>query len=371
MEHDSVIIEIDGEEIDDLIEDLVQLEVELDDEMASLFRLKLSMPLLPDGAWSHLDDERLRVWKSVAISGGFESGAEELISGYITHVKPSFSPCENQVALEIWGMDASVLLDREEKLKDWPNKKDSDIAQEIFSLYSLSAEVEDTAVIHDEAISTILQRDTDMQFLKRLALRNGYECFVDGTTGYFRSPALDDDPQPLLAAHFGDETTLGEISLEVNALAPAQVAMFQIDRTSKEIIEATANASQQTLLGEIDAEGLLPPGTGPGLIHVGRNGASGPAEMTALCQGLFHEAEWFVTVQGEVAANNYGHVLRPRRTVTIKGIGETYSGIYYVTHVTHSFGAGGYAQKFCAKRNAILPSGNEDFESAGRLDGLL
>ena len=371
MEHDSVILEIDGGDATDLVDDLLQLEVELDEDMAGMFRLKLSMPLLPDGVWSHLDDERLRVWKTVAISGGFESGTEELISGYITHVKPTFNPCENQVELELWGMDSSVLLDREEKLKDWPNKKDSDIAQEIFSLYGLSAEVEDTAVIHDEAISTILQRETDIQFLRRLALRNGFECFVEGTTGHFRSPTLDEDPQPVLAAHFGDDTTLGEIKFEINALTPSQVAMYQIDRTSKEVIEATASGSQQTVLGDTDADGLLPAGTDPGIVYVGRNGTSGSAEMSALCQGLFHESEWFVTAEGDIAANQYAHVLKPRKTVPIKGIGETFSGLYYVTHVTHRFSPGGYTQHFCAKRNAILPTGDEDFGDGAGLGGLL
>jgi hypothetical protein len=94
--------------------------------------------------------------------------------------------------------------------------------------------------------------------------------------------------------------------------------------------------------------------------------------MAALCQGLFHEVEWFVTAEGEIAGNQYGHVLKPRGTVTIKGVGETYSGIYYVIHVTHSFTSNGYTQSFRAKRNALMPTGTEDFAaSSERLSGLL
>ena len=94
--------------------------------------------------------------------------------------------------------------------------------------------------------------------------------------------------------------------------------------------------------------------------------------MAALCQGLFHEAEWFVTAEGEIAGNQYGHVLKPRGTVTIKGVGETYSGIYYVTHVTHTFTSSGYTQSFRAKRNALMPTGTENFAaSSARLGGLL
>ena len=108
-----------------------------------------------------------------------------------------------------------------------------------------------------------------------------------------------------------------------------------------------------------------------GQVYVGCNGAADTVEMEALCRGLYHRAEWFVTAQGEVNANNYAHVLMPRKPVTVKGIGETYSGIYYVNHVTHIFTGNGYKQKVRMKRNAVLPAGNEDFGgNAGLLGGL-
>jgi hypothetical protein len=53
-------------------------------------------------------------------------------------------------------------------------------------------------------------------------------------------------------------------------------------------------------------------------------------------------------------------------------VGETYSGIYYVTHVTHSFTSSGYTQFFRAKRNALMPTGTEKFAAfSARLGGLL
>ncbi|MBD1836290.1 phage late control D family protein [Cyanobacteria bacterium FACHB-472] len=365
-------ITIDDEEVSDLYQNLVSFEVELDDELAAMFRLHIAIALQPDGSWTHLDDEQFRVWQPITITAGLESGTQELISGYITHVKPSFAPDITQCTLEVWGMDGSVLMDREEKLKDWPNKKDSDIAAEIFSQYGFTPETEDTVVIHDEAISTTIQRETDIQFLRRLALRNGFECYVEGKTGYFRSPKLDAPPQPVLAVHFGDETNVQQFSLEVNALTPANVAMFQVDRATKEILDVTTETSQQPALGETDASGLLTAGMNPGVVVVGGVVATGQPEMNALCQGLYDQGSWFVTGVGEVAANDYGHVLRARQTVTIKGIGETYSGIYYVTHVTHSFTTEGYTQSFRMKRNGLLPTGAEEFSaSSGLLGGLL
>ncbi len=290
--------------------------------------------------------------------------------GYITHVKPYFDPDPTQCHLEIWGMDGSVLMDREEKLKAWPNKKDSDIAAEIFRLYGFSPQVKDTQVIHDEAVSTIIQRETDMQFLKRLALRNGFECYVEGDTGYFGPPQVDTPPQPVLAVHFGNETSVERFSIDIDALTPAGVTMFQIDRLNKEVLEATVQGGEQKALGKTDALGLLATGMDPGQVFLGKNAATGNPEMTALCQGLYHQAAWFVTGEGEVVANKYGHVLRPRRTVTIKGLGETHSGEYYVTHVTHAFTREGYTQAFRVKRNGLYLTGSEVFSGSGGSLGI-
>ena len=222
-------------------------------------------------------------------------------------------------------------------------------------------------MIHDEEVSTIIQRETDIQFLKRLALRNGYECFVDGDTGYFRPPAVSDSPQPVLAVHFGDETNVNRLALEVNALTPANVAMFQVDRIDGKILDAAADSARHPAWGAKQLADYLQPGMPPGLVYIGQTVTTGNSEMTGLCQGLYDRGEWFVTGHGEVAANEYGSILKPRRTVTIKGIGETHSGVYYVTHVTHAFTSGGYTQAFRVKRNALAPTGAEDFSMGGGL----
>ncbi len=373
IENENFSIEIEGQEIEDLYPDLNQLEIELDDELAGMFRMTFAMSQDSTGLWLYLDDERLQVWQEVVIRAGFGEGIEEVISGYITHVKPRFEMDAAQSTLEIWGMDRSVLMDREEKLKDWPNKTDSDIATEIFGNYGLSPALEATDIVHDEAISTIIQRETDIQFLKRLALRNGFECYVEGTTGYFRPPQISAAPQPLLALHFGEESNLTQFSLEVNALDAANIEMLQVDRTNKEVLEASATSSQQTALGQDNAEALLGSGMNPGQFFIGKNTATGNPEMTALCQGLYHEAAWFVSGEGTIAGGQYGHLLVPRGTVTIKGLGETHSGIYYVTQVTHRLTAEGLMQSFKVKRNGLMPTGSENFssESSGLLEALL
>jgi phage protein D len=369
MQHDNLRIEIGGAEIDDLYRDLVSLEVELDEELAGMFRMTVALRLNADGSWTYLDDDQFVIWQRVVVTAGLADDSRQLLTGYITHLRPQFTTGLEQSRLSIWGMDASVLMDRVDKLKDWPNKKDSDIASETFRAYRLTPQVTDTDVIHDEEVSTIIQRETDMQLLRRLALRNGYECFVDGDTGCFRPPAVDDTPQPVLAVQFGAETNVNRFSLEVNALAPADVAMSGVDHVTGDVLDTSAESTGETILGASPADSYLAAGMAPGLVHIGQTVTTGGPEMTALCQGLRDHGEWFVTGEGEVAANQYGSILTPRGTVTIKGIGETHSGVYYVTHVTHTFSAAGYTQVFRVKRNALMPTGGEDF-SAGK-DGPL
>jgi phage protein D len=369
MQHENLKIEIDGSEIQELYNDLISLEVELDEELAGMFRINVALLLQADGTWTYLDDDRVAIWKQVVITAGLDDNTEQLISGYITHIRPAFGTGLDQCSLEVWGMDASVLLDREDKLKDWPSRKDSDIASEIFSTYGLTAQVEDTDVVHDEQVSTIIQRETDIQFLKRLALRNGFECYVDGNTGYFQPPRLDSDPQPLLAVQFGADTNVNRFHLEVNALATTNVTMFQIDHDTKQVLDAISTPGNQKALGASAADSFLGAGMTPGVVCIGKTVTTGSSEMTALCQGLYDEGEWFITGEGEVAANQYGNVLKPRGPVTIKGIGETYSGVYYVTHVTHVFTSDGYIQRFRVKRNGLQPTGSEQFSGDG--GGLL
>jgi phage protein D len=363
-----VTVKIDGTELTDLYDGMT-LELEIDDDLAAICHLVLPLLQATDGTWGLLDDERLQVWKQLTIQIGFDDPPEDLFTGYITQIRPQLPTDLGQCRVELWALDTSVLLDREDKLKDWPDKKDSDIATEIFESYGLTAQVEVTEISHDSEVSTIIQRETDMQFLRRLALRNGFECFVAGGTGYFQAPALDDEPQPMLAAHGQDDTNLLDIAFEINALAPSNITMTQIDHSTKEIVQAVVESSDRRALGQIGSAGLLQGGVSAAQVQVARAVATGLPEMTTLCQGLFQRGDRFVTASGEIAANAYGHVLSPRATVTIKGVGETYSGVYYVTHVSHRLSVAGYTQHFKAVRNGLRPTGSEDF--GGGAGGLL
>jgi len=366
----SATLEIDDTDASDILLSLTEMEIEDDHRLTSSFRIKLAIDLLGDGTWNCLDDERLALWKKLSIKVTVGDEEAELIKGYITHIKPHIEDEENSYVV-VMGLDGSCLMGLEEKIKDWPNKTDSDIATEILQSYSLEAQVDAVDVVHEDTVSTIIQRETDIRFLKRLARRNGFDCFVKGDTGYFSKPAFTDEPQPLLASNFGGETNLLSFAAALNALRPTKVAMSQIDTVAKEIVAADVEEGDQKKLGRDGALSLTVPNGNSSKMFVKQAVATSQAEMENLCVAFLDEAEWFIQAEGKINTAVYGSVLQTRKLVPIKGVGESFSGVYYVTNVKHTFSDGNYFQSFIGRRNALAPSGESDFSGASLLGGLL
>lgn len=356
---------IDDTEALDLFADLLEMEVEEDHRLAAAFRIKVATTRGDDGLWDYLDDERVKLWQKLAVTVTADDEEQELIAGYVTHLRTHIAPEEDGSYVEILGMDATSLMGLEEKIKDWPSKSDSDIAREVFQLYGLAAVADETGVLRDEVINTTIQRETDIQFLKRLARRNGFECFVKGGTGYFRKPVLTEPPQPVLAAHFGDETTLTSFEAKADALRPTKVEAHQLDVIAKEAQATAVESSELRTLGRDAALSLsAPEGVAP-LLLVKHAVAASTQELKNLGGALLEEAGWFVEGRGEVDSSVYGAVLQARRLVPVKGVGEAFSGLYYVTNVRHVFGGDRYTQHFTARRNALAPTGPADFAGGG------
>jgi hypothetical protein len=60
-----------------------------------------------------------------------------------------------------------------------------------------------------------------------------------------------------------------------------------------------------------------------------------------------------VTASGEVDGLRYDAVLEPRRTVDVRGVGESYDGSWYVNSVGHSIRKGEYKQSFELSREGL------------------
>jgi phage protein D len=362
----SASVMISGQPAPDLLPSVLELDVEEDRDMASVLRMKLAMYKPESGLWTFLDDDRIQLWAPIAVSAKIADDEQALFSGFITDIRGHFDIDDNASYVLIQGMDATCLMAIEEKIKDWPNMSDSDIATQILSNYHLTPQVDDTGVVHDDKIATIIQRGTDFHFLKKLARRNGFECGVRGDQGYFRKPVLNSKPLPVLAVLFGGDTNVASVDTHVNALRPVSLAMHQIDTIGKQAQDATIASSDQVQLGKNGTLSVTVPNRVQSKVIVKHAVATGIPEMQNLCQAIYDRAEWWMEAKGYVDSVAYGTFLRAQSLVPMKGVGEIFSGIYYLTNVRHVLTVNGYLQHFTGRRNAMAPN-DSDFTQAASL----
>jgi len=61
-----------------------------------------------------------------------------------------------------------------------------------------------------------------------------------------------------------------------------------------------------------------------------------------------------VTANGSLDVLRYGHILKARRLVGVRGAGVAFDGLYYVKSVTHNIKRGEYKQSFTLSRNGLI-----------------
>jgi hypothetical protein len=78
--------------------------------------------------------------------------------------------------------------------------------------------------------------------------------------------------------------------------------------------------------------------------------------LQAAAIGAAEAARTADTVAGNGSLNvmRYGHVLKARQLVEVRGAGMAFDGRYYVTRVTHTLKRGEFTQQFTLSRNGLL-----------------
>lgn len=370
------IVRVDGATYEDLVSDMIAIEVCERVNEPSSFALQVAIFPKKDGTWTRLDaapdpsEGGFAPWQRITVSAGYSDKPDVLIDGYVSGVAPRFETAPADCHLLVWGYDASHLMDIEEKVVDWPDKKYSEIASAIFSSYGLTPQVKDTQVVHKQENELLIQRGTDWQFLKRLADRVGFELSVRGGNGVFAPPDLSKTPQKDLAAHFGPAATnLQWFEPRVVANLPSRYSMSRINPVTKAVESLSVSESPQKKLGKRDGEELRSGRACSQKVAaiVTPEPLVSEQAMSDLATGLRRQADWIVTGEGEIEGTLYGSVLRSGRPVLIKGVGKTYSGSYYVTEVIHRFTPERYSQRFRVVRNGVGLLGSESFGDATAL----
>src|SRR6188768_2666066 len=152
--------------------DVIEVQERLGEPTTYRLRYTLSIgegdfPLLTSG---NLDaGARLSV---VAEAG--KDKTETLVKGPVHGQQIHFDHGGAASWVEVLGSDRSIELDREVRAAIWPDGKPSDAIRTIIGRYApLQADVEDSPSRFEEQKHALVQRDSDLGFVRRLARRHG------------------------------------------------------------------------------------------------------------------------------------------------------------------------------------------------------
>lgn len=338
-----------------------EIEVDATTEMASAFRLRLGIAQTALGDWSVLELDLFRPLLPVSIRVQSGLGAPEaIINGYVSNQEVTYADEPGQSVLEVTGMDATMLMNLQEKVMPWPNVPDSAIAAAIFGQYALVPQVQPTAPVLVEPEGTTTQRGTDIRFLRRLAQRNGFDCYVQPEPlsgvdmGYFQPPSLLGLPQAVISVNMGEQTNVIGFKVRYEMTRPTTAVAASLDIATKSPQPALAPVALQVPLG---LEGSLMRIIPPPIVRPAETGQMRSAELQTAAQAIVDRSTWTVVAEGQVGSEI--GVLRPGKIINVRGAGRVFNGSYYVTRVTHTITSDNYMQRFEAKRNAVGMTGTE------------
>jgi len=361
---------------DNLLNALSSLEVEENADLSGAIQLNFAISRSEADDLTFVNDAGLQPFANLAIIATPEDKPDECIfDGYVLSHKLHLETGITNSSLQVWGQDASWLMNLEEKTREWVDVTDASVANTIFNEYGFtpdSGNTEDDSPSHTEDGHSLMQRGSDIQFLRNLARRNGKLCRVACTTtpgkctGYFASPKLDGDPLLTLTLNDPEAWTVRALDFDWDVTRPSAVKASQalFSDNNEDGVSGDTNDSELPLL---DARSLADfAGKPMTVLLTAPVDAAGELQLRA--KSLLRESGWFVRCEGEADVSRLSAVLRVGTVVQIEGVGSLNSGKYYVWSVRHTITADSHKMKFTLVRNAV---GAPPQNSSGLLGGLL
>jgi len=313
----------------------------------------LTTTLIPAGYF----DPGIRVILVVTVNGV----PTPVIDGLITRQEVGISDNIGQSVLTVTGEDVSVAMD----LIKWqgipmpPSPAAGRVAM-IIAFYAMFGMI---PLVIPELFPSIplptdrieMQQGTHLEYINKLAQDNGYVFYVDpgpvpGTnTAYWGPEIRIGVPQPALNVDFDSGSNVTSLNFSYDGLArstyittiqeqisklPIPIPIPDIDPLKPPLAIKPAPALRVDLTD--DTAKLNP------IEALGRSVARASASADA------------VTGQGQLDVARYGHVLKARSLVGVRGAGTAYDGLYYVKSVTHNIKRGEYTQSFTLARNGLI-----------------
>jgi phage protein D/phage baseplate assembly protein gpV len=345
------LLQVDGQSApQSLMDDILHISVEESLHLPGMFTLTFRNSKAPGQQeaefWEH--EHLFQIGKTVKI--GFKSGTTQstefehevkdyILEGEITGMETHFTS-GSQAPIIIRGYDVSHRLHRGRHNRSFQNMTDSDVVKKIVNEMGIPiATVDSSGAPHDYIFQ---ENQTNMEFLRERAARNGFELFVQNGKLHFRKPKLDDELELQWlkqVTEFQVRVTSAEQvkRVEVRGWDYQQKRPFVATKSSDQVLTTTDHGN-----GTKTSTAFQGKPSDPTFIVVDQPMFTSQ-EAETIAQALFNELVGeFVQADAKAEGNP---AIRPGKGVKLTKMGK-YSGKYYVTEARHIYSERHYTTEF-------------------------
>lgn len=326
---------------------VVDVMVDLDGAIPSMFSITLTGSASRADDLSWLDDDQLfALGNEVDIHLGYADDLATVIVGELTGLEPEFA-CDRPPSLTLRGYDRRHRLQRGRHTRTFTQLKDSDIASQMASEVGLTAEVQDSRVTHDYLLQT---NQTNLAFLKERASLIQYEVVVENKTLFFR-PVGNADGSALTLTLDHDLLTFSPRLSSMQQVNQVVVQGWNIQEKAPFTGQSANGDEVSTMGGQASGSRLTDQAFGTAVAQVVDVPVMTQAEVDQVAKAYLNRSGLHF-IEGDGAC--WGRTdLKPGQVITLEGLGQQFSGQYYVTAVTHRYRPDrGYVSQFRVRRNA-------------------
>jgi hypothetical protein len=308
-----------------------------------------------------LRDSPVPAFARVVVVVTFGTRMSVLSDGIVTDIRLTPGDRPGAATLEVTGEDISYLLDRVERTAEHPALADHEQVVKILAPYqgqgivpNVVPPVDLDRPLESERVPT--QQDSDLAYLTLLARRHGYVVYVipgpaPGTSRFYWGPPVRvGPPQPVLSVDLGPDTTFTGLTFHTEALAPATVTGAVFDSRTGKPVSVRVQRSERPPLAALPLWREHPGDIRQRLL---RDGSSDAVTARARAQADVDRSIDAAVATGTVDGARYGHVLRPRGLVGVRGAGWSHDGLWYVRQVVHTLSRGSYRQQVTLAREGL------------------
>jgi hypothetical protein len=306
-----------------------------------------------DGDFPLLKESKLGPGSELQVLVPTADATECLVKGPVYGQEIHFEQGGSGSALTVLGADSLIKMDREDKVVAWTDLTDSDAVSSILSQAGLTPDVEATTAGHLETKHTLIQRETDLAFVRRLARRNGklfwLSCDDVGVeTAHFSRPVLEGEAKCDLVINLTDpRSNVTSLDISFDVERPTSTDATEVDLNTKSDITGSVQQSPLTALGGTALNAIAPDVR---IAHIFAP-VDDSGDIQSRSESALIESSFFLRATGTTTLSALGKVVRSHTLVNLRGVGTRHSGLWYCAAVKHSIDLTEHTMDFELIRN--------------------